>query len=387
MTSAASFRGPLCGIRIVEVAALGPAPFCAMMLADHGADVIRVGRAQADAVAHIPVRDDILNRSRRSIEIDLKRPEGVALLRRLCGSADGLIEGYRPGVMERLGLGPEVLLGDNPKLVYGRMTGWGQDGPLAATAGHDINYIALSGALHAIGRKGEPPVPPLNLAGDFGGGGMMLAFGMLAALLNARTTGAGQVVDCAMTDGSAALMAMIYSFRGSGRWSDARGTNIVDTGAPFYDVYETADGGFMALGSIEPQFYREMLERIGLAGDAAFAAQNDSASWPMQRARLAARFREKSRDAWAALLSHTDACAVPVLSMAEAPYHPHNRQRATFLEVEGTIQPAPAPRYSATPTVHPSRLNIGRTVTDDVLAEVGLDIAEVTALREAGVIA
>ncbi|MEG1451694.1 CaiB/BaiF CoA transferase family protein [Brevundimonas sp.] len=341
-------NGPLSGIRIIEIAGLGPAPFAAMMLADHGAEVIRIDRPGA----HIESRDPLM-RSRTIRFLDLKSPDGQAALRELVKTADGLIEGFRPGVMERLGLGPDVLLTDNPALVYGRMTGWGQSGFYAARAGHDINYIAASGALHMIGRKGEAPVPPLNLVGDFGGGGMMLAFGMVSALLAVKNGASGQVIDCAMTDGSALLTAMMWGFRASGFWQDERGSNILDTAAAFYDVYETADGKHIAIGAIEPQFYALMLHGTGLSDDPLFAIQMDIANWPAQKAALAARIRTKTRDEWAAIFDGLDACVTPVLNMTEALAAPHNRDRNTFITIDGVDQPAPAPRYSATPCATP----------------------------------
>lgn len=340
--------GPLKGLRIIEIAGLGPAPFAAMMLADHGAEVIRIDRPGA----HIESRDPLL-RSRTIRFLDLKSPDGQAALRDLVKTSDGLIEGFRPGVMERLGLGPDMLLADNPALVYGRMTGWGQHGFYSARAGHDINYIAASGALHMIGRKGEAPVPPLNLVGDFGGGGMMLAFGMVSALLAVKNGTAGQVIDCAMTDGSALLTAMMWGFRASGFWQDERGSNILDTAAPFYDVYETADGKHIAVGAIEPQFYTLMLNGLGLSDDPLFAIQMDIQNWPAQKAALATRIKTKTRDAWAAIFDGLDACVTPVLNMNEALTAPHNRDRNTFINMDGVDQPAPAPRYSATPCAPP----------------------------------
>lgn len=376
-------HGPLAGVRIVEIAGIGPAPFCCMMLADQGAEVIRVNRLTPGALDLGDSRRDILNRSRRTIGIDLKHPQGVALIHRLSRRADGLVEGFRPGVMERLGLGPDVLLETNPTLVYGRMTGWGQTGPLANSAGHDINYIALSGALAAIGEPGGAPVPPLNLVGDFGGG-MMMAFGMLAAILQARETGKGQVVDCAMTEGSALLMAMIYSLRGQGRWQDTRGVNMLDGGAHFYGVYETSDGGHMAVGPVEPQFYRLFIDLLGLAEDARFVAQNDPTRWAALRAELAQVFRTRTRAEWAAVFEGTDACVAPVLTMHEAPEHSHNAARGSFVELEGMIQPAPGPRYSATPNPAPT---LPADDTDALLAEAELTDADVSRLREQGVIA
>jgi alpha-methylacyl-CoA racemase len=377
--------GPLAGIRIVEIAGIGPGPFACMMLADHGAEVIRVERP-GGAGGELPLdpRKDVLARNRRRVAIDLKSAEGAAVVRDLVATADGLVEGFRPGVMERLGLGPDVVIGANPRLVYGRMTGWGQTGPYAPVAGHDINYIALSGALHACGRADDKPVPPLNLIGDFGGGAMMLAFGMLAAILSAKATGQGQVVDCAMTDGSALLMSMIYSFRAQGIWADRRGVNLLDGGAPFYDTYETADGGYVAIGAIEPQFYALLKEKAGLGPE--FGVQMDARRWPEQRAALAAVFARKTRDEWCALLEGSDACFAPVLSLDEAPSHPHNVARGTFVEAGGVVQPAPAPRYSATPTRQPD-MPTTNADTAAVLAELGYPSARIDALRDAGVIA
>ena len=335
--------GPLAGLRIIELAGIGPGPFAAMMLADHGAEVIRIDRPGA----RIDPRDPLL-RSRRLIGVDLKSPEGKAKVRDLVKSADGLIEGFRPGVTERLGLGPETLLADNPRLVYGRMTGWGQFGPYAQAAGHDINYIALAGALHTYGRAGEKPTPPINMVGDFGGGGMMLAFGMVSALLHAQKTGQGQVIDAAMTDGAATLMSMIWGFRANGIWSDDRGTNLLDTGAHMYDTYETLDAKWISIGSLEPQFYAELRRLAGLADDPDFDAQMDRSQWGPLKAKLTALFATKTRDEWCACMEMTDVCFAPVLSMAEAPLHPHNAARGTFIEVGGVTQPAPAPRYSVT---------------------------------------
>ena len=345
--------GPLHGIRIVEFAGIGPGPFCGMMLADHGAEVVRIERPGAGE-GIVPTANDPLLRSRRVVALDMKSAEGIATTRALCARADGLIEGFRPGVMERLGLGPDSLLVDNPKLVYGRMTGWGQHGPLAATAGHDIDYIAISGALHTVGRAGERPVPPVNYLGDFAGGGMMLAFGMVAALLAARSGGAsGQVIDAAMTDGSALIASMTWGFMASGRWQDRAGVNLLDGGAHFYDTYECADGKYLAVGAIEPQFYAILCDKLGLAADAEFDRQMDPRAWGPLRERLAALLRTEPRDHWAALFDGTDACVAPVLSLGEAPDHPHNAARGTFTQVAGHPQPAPAPRYSITSTERP----------------------------------
>ncbi|MGE4323714.1 MAG: CaiB/BaiF CoA transferase family protein [Sphingobium sp.] len=361
--------GPLQGIRIVEIAGIGPGPFACMMLADHGAEVIRVERPGAldgNGLSGDPTKD-VLMRSRTIVTADLKTPEGIAAVKALVATADGLVEGFRPGVMERLGLGPDVLLDVNPKLVYGRMTGWGQTGPYAQAAGHDINYIALSGALHAYGRKGEKPTPPINMVGDFGGGGMMLAFGMVSALLHARTTGTGQVIDCAMTDGSAVLMAMVWQFRAAGMWHDERGVNMLDTGAHFYDSYETKDGKYVSIGSIEPQFYRQLREKAGLT-DPAFDRQMDARQWPALSAEMEAVFKSRTRDEWCAAMEHSDVCFAPILSLEEAPVHPHNAERGTFVEADGVLQPAPAPRYSVTQPDAPRMYKGGDEPIEDFLA-------------------
>jgi alpha-methylacyl-CoA racemase len=379
--------GPLSGIRAVEMAGLGPGPFAGMMLADLGATVIRVDRLSAGSDvlgATTAGRADVVSRGRRSIAVNLKSAEGVELVLRLVDSADVLIEGFRPGVMERLGLGPDVCLGRNPRLVFGRMTGWGQDGPLAKTVGHDINYIALSGALGAIGRHGEAPVPPLNLVGDYGGGGMLLAYGVVAALLSAARTGAGQVVDAAMVDGSALLMAQFYGMKALGRWSDERGTNLLDSGAPFYDVYPSADGGYLSVGPVEPAFFAVLLERLGIDLDA--GTQYDPRSWPALRLHLAREFASRTRAESEVLFAGVDGCVIPVLSLSEAPRHPHNVARGTFVTRDEVVQPAPAPRFSATP----AQLDLPPPAvgehTDAVLADLGLSGDEVRRLREAGVV-
>ena len=376
--------GPLEGVRIVEIAGIGPGPFAAMMLSDMGAEVLRVDRAPAGA----PGRGggDPLLRGRRSVGVDLKQPEGVQTVLRLVERADGLIEGFRPGVTERLGIGPDDCLARNPKLVYGRMTGWGQDGPYAPTAGHDINYIALSGALHAIGRAGEPPVPPLNLVGDFGGGGMLLAFGMVCGILEASRSGQGQVVDAAMVDGSAALMAMMYGFKAMGFWQDERGVNLLDGAAHFYDTYECADGKHVAIGSIEPQFYAELRRLAGLDGPQ-WDAQMDRSQWPARKRELAEVFRTKTRDEWAALMEGTDVCFAPVLSMDEAPKHPHNVARGTFVEVAGVTQPAPAPRFSRTAAAVDRPPAAPGEHTDEALADWGFSADELAKLRAFAAIA
>lgn len=370
--------GPLSGVRIVEMAGIGPGPFAAMMLADHGAEVIQVVRPGAQAAPGDPT-----SRSRRSVVADLKSPEGQRFVRDLALSADGLIEGFRPGVMERLGLGPEVLLAANPKLVFGRMTGWGQDGPYARAAGHDINYIALSGALHAFGRAGEKPTPPINMVGDYGGGAMMLAYGMVCALLSAQKTGQGQVVDAAMVDGAALLMAGFFGKLAQGDWRDERGSNAIDTGSHFYDTYETADGKFIALGALEPQFYAEFRAKVGLADAPEFDAQMSPKAWPHLKQRLGELFKTRTREAWCDLLEQTDACFAPVLSMSEAPVHPHNQARATFIEVADVIQPGPAPRYSTTPTAPPRPAVAPGLDTNALLAEFGYDEARLAAFHRA----
>jgi alpha-methylacyl-CoA racemase len=379
--------GPLAGITVVEIAGIGPGPFCAMMLADMGAEVIRVDRAENVAggdPASPPA--DLNNRGRRSIGVDLKNPDGVDVVLDLVEQADALIEGFRPGVAERLGIGPEECLTRNPKLVYGRMTGWGQDGPLAGAAGHDINYIALAGALDPIGRRGEAPVPPLNLVGDYGGGGMLLAFGVVCGVLEAQRSGQGQVVDAAMVDGAAVLMTMTHALRAMGIWNDERGTNMLDTGAHFYNVYETADGEYVSIGSIEPQFYAELLRLTGLEGEE-LPWQHDRQQWPALKERLAAIFKTKTRDEWSALMERTDVCFAPVLSIPEAIEHPHNVDRHTFVEVGGIRQPGPAPRFSRTaPEIASPPPHAGQH-TDEILAAAGFDADRVAKLREAGAIA
>ncbi len=378
--------GPLEGVRIVELAGLGPAPFAGMMLADAGADIVRIDRHEK--AAYPPLSEphvDLMNRGRRSVAVDLKNPAGVELVLRLVEQADGLMEGFRPGVAERLGIGPTTCLERNPKLVFGRMTGWGQNGPMAPRAGHDIDYIALAGALDPIGRAGDRPVPPLNLVGDFGGGGMLLAFGMLAAIISAQRTGRGQVVDAAMVDGAAALMAMTYTLRSAGMWNGPRGTNLLDTGAPFYEVYETSDGGFMGVGAIETQFYAELIRLLDLEGEE-LPPQMDREAWPAMKERFAAIFATRSRAEWEKVFEGSDACVAPVLSMDEAPHHPHNRVRGTFTEVAGVVQPAPAPRFESTPgSIRRPPPNPGQHA-DEALADWGLTDAEVAELRTAGAI-
>jgi len=337
--------GPLQGLRVIEITGLGPAPFCGMLLADMGAEVVCVDRAGPLALDY---RTDCCRRGKRSVQLDLKRAEDRETLLQLVERADALFEGFRPGVMERLGLGPEECMARNPRLVYGRMTGWGQDGPLAAAAGHDINYIALTGALHAIGRAGDRPVPPLNLVGDYGGGALFLAFGMVCALLEAARSARGQVVDAAMTDGSALLMALYHSLAAEGRWEGERGNNLFDGGAPFYGVYETSDGAYVSVGALEPQFFAELLEKAGIAA-ADLGQQYDTGRWAEQRQVLERVFRSRTRQEWCEVLEGSDACFAPVLDLHEAPRHPHNRARGTFIEVDGMTQPGPAPRFSRTP--------------------------------------
>ncbi|MHA6332686.1 CaiB/BaiF CoA transferase family protein [Qipengyuania sp. CAU 1752] len=380
--------GPLSGIRIVEFAGIGPGPFCGMMLADHGAEVIRIDRASGQRGGSQPVTSkDVLARGRKSIAVDLKSAEGVALARKLAASADGIIEGFRPGVMERLGLGPDELLKDNPRLVYGRMTGWGQTGPYAPYAGHDINYIALAGALAHFGRAGGKPTPPINMVGDFGGGGMMLAYGMVSALLNVARGGDGQVIDCAMTDGTAVLMGMMHGMKNMGIWSEQLGANMLDTGAHFYDTYETSDGKFVSIGSIEPQFYAELRRLAGLQEDADFDAQHDRGQWDALKDKLTTLFKSRSRDEWNTLMEHTDVCYAPVLTMSEAAQHPHNQARQTFIDVGGDTQPAPAPRYSGTANTKPAPAPMPGDDTDAILASLGMGSEDIGKLREAGTVA
>jgi alpha-methylacyl-CoA racemase len=344
--------GPLNGLKILEFAGLGPVPFCGMLLTDLGADVLRIERPGWKPTLF----DAVIGRGRASVTIDLKNPEGIERCLAFAEQADALIEGFRPGVMERLGLGPDVVCARNPRIVYGRMTGWGQTGPLAQAAGHDINYLALSGALHAIG-PADRPVPPLNLVADFGGGALYLAFGLLAAILSARTNGVGQVVDCAMTDGAASLMALTYGMHAAGNWRDEREANLLDGGAPYYGTFRCSDGKWISIGSLEPQFYSLLLDKLGL-DELRDVDRDNRANWPLMRARIERAFLGRTRDEWCLLLEGTDICFAPVLSLAEAPEHAHNRARKTFLSVDGVVQPAPAPRFSKTPgAVQPSRRN------------------------------
>lgn len=370
--------GPLHGQKILEIAGIGPGPFCAMLLADLGATVIRIERAEGPAGS----RQDVSLRNRRSLALDLKKPEAIEAVLRMAETSDALIEGFRPGVMERLGLGPEAVRARNPRLVYGRMTGWGQEGPMAKLAGHDINYIALTGALHAMGRAGEPPAPPLNLVGDYGGGGMLLALGILAALLERERSGQGQVVDAAMVDGAALLMAPIFGMKARGRWGSERAANLLDGAASFYDSYACTCGGFVAVGPIEPQFFDEMVAKMGL-DPKLFEGRMEPAKWPAHKALLAAAFATKTRDEWAAIFATSDACVAPILSMEEAPHHPHNAARQAFVEHHGAMQPAPAPRFSRTPGALSAPPPLRGEHSREILAEFGFSEAEINALAPA----
>jgi alpha-methylacyl-CoA racemase len=380
----AGMSGPLSGVRVLELAGIGPGPFCGMMLADMGADVLRVDRLEpADLGLPLDPGFDIMARGRRSIGLDLKHPEAIEIVLALLEKADALIEGFRPGVTERLGLGPDACFARNPRLVYGRVTGWGQDGPLAQAAGHDINYIAISGALHAIGRRGEAPVPPLNLVGDFGGGAMYLAFGIACALVERHSSGRGQVIDAAMSEGAASMMSIFYARLAAGLWRDERGVNAIDGGAPWYGVYETADGKYISIGCIEGRFYATLIGCLGLDA-ATLPRQHDRARWPELRARLRDAFKQKTRDEWCESLAGHDVCFAPVLSLAEAPAHPHNRARGTFMERDGVIQPAPAPRFSRTPgSVERSAPRRGEGGSA-ALAEWGFDAAKIARFRSSG---
>lgn len=377
--------GPLSGIKIIELAGIGPSPYACMLLADAGADILRFERTSGAMVPEGMPNWDLLNRSRRSVGIDLKNPDAVSLLLELVAEADVVIEGFRPGVAERLGVGPEACLAANPAVVYGRMTGWGQDGVLADRAGHDINYIAISGALWPMGRSGDIPVPPLNLVGDFGGGGMMLAFGVTSALLSARTTGVGQVVDAAMTDGSASLMTMVHAFKTAGLWEEERGANMLDTGAHFYEVYETKDAKFMSVGAIERKFYAELMAGLGL-DPTNFPDQMDRSGWADMKRVFAERFATKTRDEWTAIFEGVDACTLPVLSPFEAPDHPHNVARGTFVEVAGVVQPGPAPRFSVTPSEISKPPSNAGADTDEALASWGVPADRIAELRAAGAV-
>jgi alpha-methylacyl-CoA racemase len=371
--------GPLSGIRVLELAGIGPGPFACMVLGDLGADVVRVDRAGSVSDTSVPPMDS-LGRNRRSVAVDLKQPEGVETVLKLVESSDVLVEGFRPGVAERLGVGPDVCLERNPRLVYGRMTGWGQEGPYAHTAGHDINYIALAGALDPIGRAGQPPTPPLNLVGDFGGGGMLLALGVAAALVERAGSGKGQVIDAAMVDGAALLMNFFRMMP-----MGERGTNLLDSGAHFYDVYECADGGYVSVGSIEPQFYAELRTLAGLDGSQ-WDKQGDRSAWPALKDELAATFKAKTRDEWCSIMEGSDVCFAPVLSMDEAPRHPHAVARNAFVEVNGRVEAAPAPRFSRTPGSVERPPAAAGAHTEEVLAERGFSAEDVAKLREAGAV-
>jgi len=373
--------GPLKGIRIIEVGGIGPGPFCGQMLSDMGAEIIRIDRKGPQNLRG-GAKFNIMHRNRKSVCLDLKKPEGIGTVLKLVDKADALQEGFRPGVMEKLGLGPDVCLQRNPKLVYGRMTGWGQEGPLSQAAGHDINYISLTGALYAIGPGDRKPTPPLNLVGDFGGGGMFLAFGMACALFEAQRSGKGQIVDAAMTDGSAALMSMFYGLHASGMWNEKRGTNFLDGGAHFYDTYETSDGKWVSVGSIEPQFYALLLKHTGI-DDPEFNAQMDLSKWPKFKEKIEAVFKTKSRDEWCDIMEGTDICFAPVLSFSEAVKHPQNAERKTFVEVEGVIQPAPAPRFSRTePEIQSPPSDPGEH-SESALKDWGISEKEIQALKKA----
>ena len=374
-------QGPLSGLKVIEFAGIGPGPFCGMLLSDLGADVVRIDRKDRGRASPT----DVTSRGRRSIGMDLKSPDAIEACLKLIESADAVFEGFRPGVMERLGLGPDVALKRNPKLVYGRMTGWGQTGPYAHAAGHDMNYIAITGALEAIGTR-DKPVPPLNLVGDFGGGALYLAFGLLAGVIHARATGEGQVIDCAMSDGAASLMAMFYGFKASGMWGGGRRENLLDGGAHFYDTYQCKDGRWVSIGSIEPQFYALLLEKTGIT-DPAFQQQMNRGEWDNLRAKLAEVIATKTRDEWTEIMGGTDVCFAPVLDMDEAPLHPHNAARKTFIEVSGVVQPAPAPRFSATPgAVQGPPPAIGAH-NEEALSEWGFSDQAIAALRQSGAIA
>jgi len=375
--------GPLKGIKIIEMAGIGPGPFCGMVLADLGAEVIRVDRASAKGSGS---RQEASNRGKKSIAVDLKSKEGVEIVLKLVSEADALFEGFRPGVMERLGLGPDVCLDKNKAIVYGRMTGWGQDGPLANAAGHDINYISISGALAAIGRPGSPPVPPLNLVGDFGGGGMLLALGLVSALLESKQSGKGQVVDAAMTDGSALLMTMMYTMQSSGFWNNSMGSNMLDGGAHFYDTYECSDGKYISLGSIEPQFYKLLCDLAEFNQELS-SNQMSRETWGEKKDLIKEIFLKKTRDEWCQLMEGTDVCFAPVLDMKEAPEHPHNEARKTFIEIEGAIQPAPAPRFSRTEAEIKSLPSIAGEHTDEILQSLNLSSEEIKELRSSGSVA
>jgi len=371
-------QGPLNGLKVIEFAGIGPGPFCGMLLSDLGADVVRIDRKGGRGGSKF----DVTSRGRRSVALDLKNPASIEACLKLVETADVLFEGFRPGVMERLGLGPDVVLKRNPKIVYGRMTGWGQTGPYANAAGHDMNYIAISGALHAIG-LGDKPIPPLNLVGDFGGGALYLAFGILAGVIHARASGQGQVIDCAMSDGAASLMAMFYGFKASGMWSDNRRDNMLDGGAHFYDTYQCSDGKWVSIGSIEPQFYALLLEKTGIT-DPAFQQQMNRAEWPALKAKLAEVIKTKSRDQWCEIMDATDVCFAPVLDLTETASHAHNAARQTFVEVEGVTQPAPAPRFSATPGAIQAPPPVVGAHNEEAFTDWGFAAADIENLKAVG---
>jgi alpha-methylacyl-CoA racemase len=383
MSKAASSL-PLSGVRIIELGGIGPGPFCGMMLADNGAEVIRIDRP-GGVKAGVPVDAgrDVMLRSRRNLSLNLKSPGGVEIIRRLVERADGFIEGFRPGVTERLGLGPDDLMSINSGLVYGRMTGWGQDGPYSVLPGHDINYIAVSGVLDAIGRAGEAPVPPLNLLGDYGGGGLMLAFGMISAILAVRSGASGRVVDCAMAEGASALMAGIWTLRNQGKWTGGRGGNLLDGGAPFYDTYRASDGRYLCLGAIEEKFFARLVQLIGMVDDPAFRDQYDESCWPAMKSRLSAVFASKPLEYWIGLLEQEDVCFAPVMSMDEAASHPHNKARGSFLTVDGMVQPVPVPRYCGTPVAQP-RMWQENSDLASLLDECGFDDLEIGRFKAEG---
>jgi len=378
--------GPLKGFKIIEFAGIGPGPFCAMLFADMGAEIIRIDRIGAKPSTDGKARQNVSARGRRSVALDLKNPQAAGVVLRMCRHVDGIIEGFRPGVMERFGLGPSECMRENPRLVYGRMTGWGQTGPMSQIAGHDINYLALSGSLYMFGRADEKPAPPLNLVADMGGGGMLLAFGMLCALLERQRSCEGQIVDAAMVDGAALLATLVYAQRGSGAWSDRRGSNLLDTGAHFYEVYETKDGGFIAVGAIEPQFYAALLRGMALDQEE-LPAQMDRARWPEMKQRFAAAFKSKTRAEWTRIFDGTDACASPVLSPVEAAEHEHNRARASFRKTAGVLHPGPAPRFSRTNLEAPSDPPFSGEHSDAVLRDLGFEFEEIAALRRSKALA
>ncbi|EWT07808.1 carnitine dehydratase [Intrasporangium chromatireducens Q5-1] len=379
-----AFTGPLAGLKVVEIGSIGPGPFCAMLLADLGADVIRVDRVSGSALVGPSdnFRTELLNRGRRSIAVDLKHPDGAEIVLSLVEQADVIMEGFRPGVAERLGIGPEDCATRNPTIIYGRMTGFGQDGPLAQAVGHDINYVALSGLLSMVGRHGEPPTPPLALAGDFGGGGMVLALGILAAVFERGRSGKGQVIDAAMVHGAALLGTCFYGYTQTGEWNPERGTNIVDSGAPYYDAYETADGKWLSVGAMEPHFYADLVRLLDLPND--LPDQNDQSAWPRMKVVFADAVRRRTLDEWLASAEGLTPCIAPVLDALEAPKHPHHVARATFIEVDGLVQPSPAPRFSRTPATVDRRPPVPGEHTTEALLDWGLDTERVSSWTQSG---